>query len=452
VGEVAIQVATMRRFPLPVSSHPLPHVPRARTRRTSPRAGRGAPKSARRALADTPKPLSSLQVGSLMAELPLDPQLAKVVVASPAYACSNEALSIVAMLSVPSVFLRPRDAARAADDARARFAHADGDHLTLLNVYHAFKAAGEDGRWCYDNFLNARALKQADAVRGQLARVAARLGVRLVSTPFADPAYYVNIRKALVAGFFSQVAHLGRSGYLTTKDAQSVTLHPSCGLDAKPEWVLFHEFVQTTRNYIRCVWVCVAGREGARPRAPPTSFPPPQDLHPGARRVAHRHRARLLRPVQLPGGRRAARARAARGGAERGRRVNGLGEGAAAAGVTMGWLATATGALRVGAGARAGRGRGGLFGSSARRAHGRGGGSPHHSLPPPHTPPLPTRAPCSPPPSAPRPCPRARPRRAPPPPARRSPPAPRPPPLAAPALRWRPRARSGRAAPRARLP
>ncbi len=43
-----------------------------------------------------------------------------------------------------------------ADEAKAQFAHADGDHLTLLNAYHAYKQAGEaQGReWCYDNFLN----------------------------------------------------------------------------------------------------------------------------------------------------------------------------------------------------------------------------------------------------------------------------------------------------------
>ncbi len=43
---------------------------------------------------------------------------------------------------VPNSFLRPRDAQKAADEAKARFAHIDGDHLTLLNVYHAYKQNG----------------------------------------------------------------------------------------------------------------------------------------------------------------------------------------------------------------------------------------------------------------------------------------------------------------------
>ena len=79
------------------------------------------------------------QLGSIMAEFPLDPQLAKMLVASTDLNCSNEILSIVAMLSVPQCFVRPNEVKKQADDAKARFAHIDGDHLTLLNVYHAFK-------------------------------------------------------------------------------------------------------------------------------------------------------------------------------------------------------------------------------------------------------------------------------------------------------------------------
>lgn len=41
--------------------------------------------------------------------------------------------------SVPQCFVRPNDVKKQADEAKMRFAHIDGDHLTLLNVYHAFK-------------------------------------------------------------------------------------------------------------------------------------------------------------------------------------------------------------------------------------------------------------------------------------------------------------------------
>jgi len=155
---------------------------------------------------------------------------------------------------VPNSFLRPRDAQKAADEAKARFAHIDGDHLTLLNVYHAYKQNGEDATWCYDNFINVRALKSADDVRGQLMRIMNRYNLKMCSTDFNSREYYVNIRKAMLAGYFMQVAHLERTGhYLTVKDNQMVHLHPSTCLDHKPEWVIYNEFVLTSRNFIRIV-------------------------------------------------------------------------------------------------------------------------------------------------------------------------------------------------------
>ncbi|KAK7110190.1 hypothetical protein V1264_014108 [Littorina saxatilis] len=194
------------------------------------------------------------ELGSMMAEFPLDPQLAKMVIASCDSNCSNEILSITAMLSVPQCFVRPTEAKKAADEAKMRFAHIDGDHLTLLNVYHAFKQNHEDPQWCYDNFINYRSLKSADNVRQQLARIMDRFNLKRSSTEFTSRDYYLNIRRALVNGFFMQIAHLERTGhYLTVKDNQVVQLHPSTVLDHKPEWVLYNEFVLTTKNYIRTV-------------------------------------------------------------------------------------------------------------------------------------------------------------------------------------------------------
>ncbi|EPB79610.1 helicase protein [Ancylostoma ceylanicum] len=168
------------------------------------------------------------ELGSLMAEFPLDPQLAKMLITSTELNCSNEMLSITAMLSVPQCFVRPNEMKKEADEAKARFAHVDGDHLTLLNVYHAFKQSklsyivslelfvsfgrhskatlpdNEDVQWCYDNFINYRTLKTADTVRTQLGKIMDKFNLRRVSTDFKSKDYYINIRKALVAGFFMQ--------------------------------------------------------------------------------------------------------------------------------------------------------------------------------------------------------------------------------------------------------
>ena len=84
----------------------------------------------------------------------------------------------------------------------------DGDHLTLLNVYHAFKQNMEDPQWCYDNFVNYRSLKSADNVRQQLCRIMDRFNLKRTSTDFTSKEYYLNIRKALCSGFFMQVIKL----------------------------------------------------------------------------------------------------------------------------------------------------------------------------------------------------------------------------------------------------
>ncbi|KFK41995.1 hypothetical protein AALP_AA2G198700 [Arabis alpina] len=196
------------------------------------------------------------RIGEMMSEFPLDPQMAKMLIVSPQFNCSNEILSVSAMLSVPNCFIRPRgEAQKSADEARAMFGHIDGDHLTLLNVYHAYKQNNGDSNWCYENFINQRAMKSADNVREQLIRIMSKFNLKICSSDFNSGNYYINIRKALLAGYFMQVAHLDRTSghYLTAKDNQEVHLHPSCCLDHKPEWVIYNEYVLTSRNFIRTV-------------------------------------------------------------------------------------------------------------------------------------------------------------------------------------------------------
>ncbi|QRV81026.1 pre-mRNA-splicing factor ATP-dependent RNA helicase DHX15/PRP43 [Ceratobasidium sp. AG-Ba] len=192
-------------------------------------------------------------VGGMMAEFPLDPQLAKLLIISPEFKCSNEILTIVAMLSVPNVWVRPVQARREADAAKSRFAHPDGDHIALLNVFNSYVENKSDKNWCWENFVSQRVLQQAENVRHQLLRLMNRLDIKLVSEPH-EHKRHTSIRKALVCGFFMQVAHRDERGsYVTVKDQQIVTLHPACELAGRPEWVLFHEFVLTARPYIRTV-------------------------------------------------------------------------------------------------------------------------------------------------------------------------------------------------------
>lgn len=168
-------------------------------------------------------------------------------------------MTIVALLSVPNVFVRPAAARKRADDAKMAFAHQDGDHVTLLNVYAGFISDEAQSigvhQWCRDNFLSYRSLTSAKSVRAQLRRIMERNDIDLNSTPFEDPSWAVNVRKALAAGFFMQVAKKKSAGkgYLTIKDNQEVLIHPSTVLATESEWVIYNEFVLTSQNYIRTV-------------------------------------------------------------------------------------------------------------------------------------------------------------------------------------------------------
>ncbi|OCH84806.1 P-loop containing nucleoside triphosphate hydrolase protein [Obba rivulosa] len=77
-------------------------------------------------------------LGKTVSEFPLEPQMAKMLIASPKFLCSDEVLTIVAMLSAPHVWVRPPNQQREADAAKTKFTNPDGDHLTLLNVFNKY--------------------------------------------------------------------------------------------------------------------------------------------------------------------------------------------------------------------------------------------------------------------------------------------------------------------------
>jgi HrpA-like RNA helicase len=82
------------------------------------------------------------QAGRKMSEFPMEPSMAKMLIVSVELKCSAEMLTIVSMLSVPSVFYRPKERMEEADAAREKFNVPESDHLTLLNVFTQWKSHG----------------------------------------------------------------------------------------------------------------------------------------------------------------------------------------------------------------------------------------------------------------------------------------------------------------------
>lgn len=200
------------------------------------------------------------EIGYQMSDFPLDAQLAKLVLVSPDYGCSSEIVSIVACLSVPQIFMRPVESAKAADAAKAQFANDQSDHITMLNAFFAYESTPENERkqWCWDNFINDRAMQNAVNVRNQLTGIMNKLALPLLSSDAKGDGSFsmTDIRRALTSALFMQAAYKQRTGeYLTAKDNQLVSIHPSSVVMSRPEWVLYEEFSLTTKNFIRTVTV-----------------------------------------------------------------------------------------------------------------------------------------------------------------------------------------------------
>ncbi|KAJ8683658.1 hypothetical protein QAD02_019450 [Eretmocerus hayati] len=189
------------------------------------------------------------RLGRRMAEFPLEPNLSKMLIMSVHLQCSDEILTIVSMLSVQNVFYRPKDKQALADQKKAKFNQAEGDHLTLLAVYNSWKNNKFSNAWCYENFVQIRTLKRAQDVRKQLLGIMDRHKLDVVSSGKNT----VRIQKAVCSGFFRNAAKKDpQEGYRTLVDSQVVYIHPSSALfNRQPEWVIYHELVQTTKEYMR---------------------------------------------------------------------------------------------------------------------------------------------------------------------------------------------------------
>lgn len=190
------------------------------------------------------------RLGRKMADFPMEPALAKVLIYSVDIGCSDEVLSIVAMLSVQTVFYRPKEKQQQADQKKAKFHDPHGDHLTLLNVYNGWKQANFSNPWCFENFIQARSMKRAQDVRQQLVTIMERYKHRVVSCGRNT----MKVRQALCSGFFRNAARKDpQEGYKTLIEGTPVYMHPSSAMFGKPaEHVIFHTLVLTTKEYMHC--------------------------------------------------------------------------------------------------------------------------------------------------------------------------------------------------------
>ncbi|XP_066316920.1 probable pre-mRNA-splicing factor ATP-dependent RNA helicase DEAH9 isoform X2 [Miscanthus floridulus] len=196
----------------------------------------------------------TVPTGFQVAEIPLDPMISKMILSANEFGCSDEILTIASFLSVQSVWVSVRGVKKEFDEAKLRFAAAEGDHVTFLNIYKGFHQSGKSSQWCYKNFLNYQALKKVVDIRGQLLRIVKSFGIQLKSCDRDMQA----VRKAIIAGSFTNACHLeeySQNGmYKTIRTSQEVYIHPSSVLfRVNPKWVVYQSLVSTDKHYMRNV-------------------------------------------------------------------------------------------------------------------------------------------------------------------------------------------------------
>uniref|UniRef100_A0A0W0F2G2 Pre-mRNA-splicing factor ATP-dependent RNA helicase PRP16 n=1 Tax=Moniliophthora roreri TaxID=221103 RepID=A0A0W0F2G2_MONRR len=189
-------------------------------------------------------------VGRKMSEFPMEPSMAKMLIASVEYKCSAEMLTIVSMLSVPSVFYRPKERMEEADAAREKFNVPESDHLTLLNVFNQWKSHGFRDEWAMRHFLHPKLLRKAREVRVQLEDIMKFQKMEIIS---AGTDFDI-IRKAITAGYFHQAARVkGIGEFVNIRSGLPTHLHPTSalyGLGYTPTYVVYHELILTSKEYM----------------------------------------------------------------------------------------------------------------------------------------------------------------------------------------------------------
>jgi pre-mRNA-splicing factor ATP-dependent RNA helicase DHX38/PRP16 len=162
-------------------------------------------------------------------------------------------LIVVSMLSVPSVFFRPKDRAEESDAAREKFFVAESDHLTLLNVYLRAKQYRFDAQWCARHFIHAKGIRKAREVHAQLLDLMKQQ--RLEPRSCGDS--WDAVRRSICSAYFYNSSKIkGIGEYVNMLTGIPSSLHPSSalfGLGYTPDYVCYHELISTSKEYMSCV-------------------------------------------------------------------------------------------------------------------------------------------------------------------------------------------------------
>ncbi|HYR37243.1 MAG TPA: ATP-dependent RNA helicase HrpA [Burkholderiales bacterium] len=191
-------------------------------------------------------------VGAELARLPLDPRIARMLVAARDERCLTQVRVIAAALSVQDPRERPLDKAAAADERHARFADERSDFLSFLKLAQLFEHKMEKA--CRENFLSIPRMREWRDVTAQLGRTLHELGWEESSVHPERPEGYRAIHRALLAGLLGNVGTRDDAeGSYTGARGIKFWIHPGSWVKKPGRWVAAAELVETTRLFARTV-------------------------------------------------------------------------------------------------------------------------------------------------------------------------------------------------------
>jgi ATP-dependent helicase HrpA len=196
-------------------------------------------------------------VGWQLAKFPIDPRIARMIVAAKQENCLTEVLVIASALTVQDARERPFERAEAADRAHQAFQDERSDFLAFLKLWAFFEEALKHKKsnrklaeLLHDNFLSQRRMREWRDIHGQLAAHTGELGMLANQTP----ASFEQIHRALLAGLLGNIGFKNEEGEYLGARAIKFAIFPGSVLrKAQPKWVMAAELAETTRLYARCV-------------------------------------------------------------------------------------------------------------------------------------------------------------------------------------------------------
>nr|WP_249713982.1 ATP-dependent RNA helicase HrpA [Micromonospora sp. NBRC 107566] len=194
-------------------------------------------------------------VGRQLAQLPIDPRLARMVLEADRNGCLREVIVIAAALSIQDPRERPVDKRPQADQKHARFADKESDFLTFLNLWNHLREQQRElsssafRRMCRADFLNYLRIREWQDLVSQLRQVARSLNLTLNDT---DPEPQ-RVHLSLLAGLLSHIGVKDVEGkeYIGARNAKFGVFPGSALFRKQPRWVMAAELVETTRLWAR---------------------------------------------------------------------------------------------------------------------------------------------------------------------------------------------------------